>query len=215
MRKRLRLTLIIVSIVTLVGIRVFSPEDTRICDGNKVIKHGNPSADGSGFFCSWGKLFTQSSLLIQRTPMKIITDFIDNGKIPSVYTCDGEGRFPDINIDGIPTGSKSLVLIVDDPDAPMGVRSHILLANIPVSEFDNLTISQDTFDLWIFGQNGRWEQSRWAPCPPSGTHRYIFKVYALSEMLELSSWFSKERLVELMWGKILAQTQIVGVYTRQ
>ena len=79
--------------------------------------------------------------------MKIITDFTDNGKIPSVYTCDGEGRFPDIKVDGIPTGSKSLVLIVDDPDVSAGIRSHILLANIPVSEFDNLTLSQDTFDL--------------------------------------------------------------------
>jgi hypothetical protein len=94
------------------------------------------------------------------------------------------------------------------------VRDHLLLANIPLTKDVYVIVSQDTFDEWVLGQNSRWEQARWAPCPPSGIHRYVFKIYALSEQLELSSWFSKERLIELMWGKILSQSQIVGEYKR-
>lgn len=214
MKKRFRLALIILCMLVLAGIRVFSPEDTRICDGNVLVKHGNPSADDSGFFCLSGRLLTQSLLPLQNLSMKITADFADQGPLSSLYTCDGEGRFPDLTIETIPLSTKSLALIVDDPDAPSGVRDHLLLANIPLSESDGLVISQDTFDLWILGQNGRWEQAWWAPCPPSGTHRYIFKLYALSEQLELSSWFSKERLIELMWGKIIAQTRLTWLYTR-
>lgn len=147
--------------------------------------------------------------------MKIITDFADNWPLPSMYTCDDGWYFPSLMIEDIPFGTKVLVLIVDDPDAPSGVRDHILLANIPLQESSGLIISQDAFDLWILGQNGWWEVARWAPCPPKGTHRYVFKIYALSEQLDISSGFTKERLIELMWGKILAHAQVVGVYKRQ
>jgi len=214
MRKRILLVIIIACVLTLMWIRVFSPEDTRICDGATLIKHGNPSTDGSGFFCSWWKLFTQSLLVSQHTSMNISTDFIDNGLIPSTYTCDGEWYFPTLKITDLPIGTKSLVLVVDDPDTTGGVRDHLLLANILLTQDPYVIISQDTFDQWILGQNGRWEQAWWAPCPPSGTHRYVFKIYALSDVLEISSWFSKERLIELMWGKIVAQAQLIGLYTR-
>lgn len=209
MRKRIWLIIIVACIFVLASLRFLSPEDTRICDGDTLVKHGNPSADGSGFFCSGGKL-----LLIQHITMKIITDFTDNGLIPSKYTCDGEGRFPTLTIEDIPANTKSLALIVDDPDAPTGTWDHLLLANVPV-EWVRIVFSQDSFDTAVFGQNSRGELARWAPCPPSGTHRYVFKIYALSEKLKISSGFSKERLYELMWGKILAQSQLVGLYTRQ
>lgn len=215
MKKRYRLVLILSCILVFLGIRFFSPEDTRICNDGVLVKHGNPSVASSGFSCSWKKLLISSFLFSQHTSMKITTDFINNWVIPVQYTCDDEGIFPLLTIEDIPVATKSLVLIVDDPDAPSGVRDHILLANIPVSESDTLVVSQDTFDLWVFGKNGWWEQAWWAPCPPSWAHRYLFKLYALSEMLEISSWFSKERLLELMWGRILAQTQIVGLYRRQ
>jgi len=210
MRKRIWLIIIVACILVLASLRFLSPEDTRICDGNTLVKHGNPSADGSGFFCSWWIL-----LPISKTPMNISTDFIDNGLMPSQYTCDGEGRFPTLKIEDLPLNTKSLSLIVDDPDAPAWTRDHLLLANIPLTEDPYIIISQDTFDIAVLGQNSRWELARWAPCPPSGTHRYIFKIYALSEKLEISSGFSKERLIELMWGKINAQSQIVGLYKRQ
>ena len=78
--------------------------------------------------------------------MNISTDFIDNELMPSQYTCDGEGRFPILKIEDLPTDTKSLVLIVDDPDAPTGVRDHLLLANIPLTEDPYVIISQDSFN---------------------------------------------------------------------
>lgn len=147
--------------------------------------------------------------------MKISTDFIDNELMPSIYTCDGEGRFPTLKIEDIPLTTKTLTLVVDDPDAPAWTRDHLLLANIPLTEDPYVIISQDSFNNSILGQNSWWEQARWAPCPPSETHRYIFKIYALSEKLDISSWFSKERLIELMWGKIVGQSQIIGLYKRK
>lgn len=210
MKKHLRLALVVICVLVLIGLRVFSSEDNRICDGDTLVKHGNPSVNGSGFFCnSW------ILLPISKTPMNISTDFNDNGLIPSQYTCDGEGRFPTLKIEDIPATTTSLALIVDDPDAPAWTRDHLLLANIPLTEDPYVIISQDNFDTAILGQNSRGELTRWAPCPPSGTHRYVFKVYALSEKLDLTSWFSKERVLELIWEKIVDQSQIVGLYARQ
>jgi hypothetical protein len=78
--------------------------------------------------------------------MNISTDFIDNGFLPSKYTCDGEGYFPTLKIQDIPENTKTLVLVVDDPDAPAGVRDHLLLANIPLTKDVYVIVSQDTFD---------------------------------------------------------------------
>lgn len=147
MKKRFRLALIIFCMLVLAGIRVFSPEDTRVCTNDILVKHGNPSADGSGFFCLSGKLLTQSLLPLQNLSMKITADFADNGRLPLVYTCDGEGRFPNLTIENVPTAANSFVLIVDDPDAPSGVRDHLLLANVPYPGGDSFVISQDSFDL--------------------------------------------------------------------
>ncbi len=214
MKKRFRLALIIICVLVLVGLRIFSPEDNRVCDGDTLVKHGTPSSDSSGFFCSWGMLMDTTLLSSSILAMKIITDFTDNGLIPSQYTCDGEGRFPTLTIEDIPANTQSLALIVDDPDVPGWTRDHLLLANIPV-EGVRWIISSATFATAIVWQNSRWELARWGPCPPHGTHRYFFKVYALSTYLELSSGFSKERLYELMSGKINAQAQLVGLYKRQ
>ena len=87
--------------------------------------------------------------------MNISTDFIDNGLMPSQYTCDGEGRFPTLKIEDIPPNTKTLALVVDDPDAPAGVRDHVLLANIPLIEDPYVIISQDSFDNSVLGQNSR------------------------------------------------------------
>ena len=78
--------------------------------------------------------------------MNISTDFIDNGLMPSTHTCDGEGYFPTLKIENIPGDTKTLALVVDDPDAPAGIRDHLLLANIPLTEDSYVVISQDSFD---------------------------------------------------------------------
>ncbi|HBB04869.1 TPA: hypothetical protein DCZ39_08560 [Patescibacteria group bacterium] len=90
---------------------------------------------------------TPSLLFSQDTQMKITSDFIDNGLLPPVYTCDGDGRFPTLKVKDIPAGVKTLALVVDDPDAPSGVRDHLLLANIPLTEDPYVVISQDSFNL--------------------------------------------------------------------
>lgn len=214
MKKYLRLVLIVVCILVLAGIRVFSPEDTRICDGDALVKHGNPSADGSGFFCSWWKLLTQQVLPFQTISMKITAEFHTNEMMPAKFTCDGEGIFPELTVGDIPEFAKTLALIVEDPDAPAGTWDHLLLANIPV-EWYVQTISQNTFETAVMGQNSRKELARWAPCPPSWTHRYIFKVFALTGNLEITTGFSKERLIEMMWGKILEKEELIGLYSRK
>lgn len=146
--------------------------------------------------------------------MKIVADFDDNAALPVQYTCDAEWAFPVLTLADIPEFTQSIALVVDDPDAPTGTWTHLLLANIPVGEHRFVQISQNMFDVALFGQNSRWELARWAPCPPSGLHRYVFKLYALCETLDITSGFSKERLLEMMWGKILAQAQITWLYQR-
>lgn len=101
------------------------------------------------------KVTGSTALAFHNNQMKIITDFADNGTLPSMYTCDEGGYFPSLMIEDIPLSTKSLALIVDDSDAPTGVRDHLLLANIPLQESTDLVISQDTFDLGLLGQNGR------------------------------------------------------------
>ena len=132
----------------------------------------------------------------------------------SKFTCDDEGIFPELTVEEIPIDAKFLVLIVDDPDAPAGTWNHLLLANIPI-EWIIQTISQKDFETAVFGQNSRGELARWGPCPPSGTHRYIFKGYAITERLPITPGFSKERLYETITGKILDQAELIWLYKRK
>lgn len=181
-------------------------EDTWLCTENGWVRHGNPSASMPTTGC---QSFTSLSL-----SMKITSDFNHNEMMPAQYSCDGEWMFPALTVNDIPADAKVLVLIVDDPDAPAGTRDHLLLANIPV-EGTNQVISQDTFDIAVFGKNSRGTLARWAPCPPSGTHRYFFKIYALAEKLEIPAGFPKKELLDIMWGKIVDQAELIGLYKRQ
>jgi phosphatidylethanolamine-binding protein (PEBP) family uncharacterized protein len=89
----------------------------------------------------------------------------------------------------------------------------LLIANIPIVA-QTMKIGEHDFSTWLSGQNSRWDLGRWAPCPPHGVHRYIFKVYAVKDMLWLSSWFTKEGLLEKMQGNIIAQTELIGLYQK-
>ncbi len=144
--------------------------------------------------------------------------FDEGGMIPKTYTCDDEDISPPLNIEGIPEGAKSLALISDDPDAPMGTWVHWVLYNLPpdTKEFpENMPSDEElpngarhgVTDFGRFGYGG--------PCPPGGTHRYFFKVYALDTMLDLSGRISKADLVAAMDGHILADGQLMGRYARQ
>jgi len=136
--------------------------------------------------------------------------FKHNGNIPSKYTCDGENVNPPLDIRGIPEGTKSLVLIVDDPDAPMGMWDHWVVWNIPPKE----KIEENTVP-GTEGINDFRKHSYGGPCPPSGTHRYFFKVYALDTMLALSPNSRKKDVEKAMTGHMLAKGEIIGLYRRR
>ena len=142
--------------------------------------------------------------------MKIISpSFKNNEKMPARYTYDGEDINPSIEIENLPEGTKSLVLIVDDPDAPMKTWVHWVVYDIPPSihiEEGSIPGKQ--------GINDSGGKDYHGPCPPSGTHRYYFKLYALDTLLNLKAELSKEDLLKAMKGHVLAETQIMGRYKR-
>lgn len=136
--------------------------------------------------------------------------FRNNEMIPRKYTCDGADVNPPLNIRGIPVEAESLVLIVDDPDAPMGTWDHWIVWNIPPEE----RIEENRVP-GVEGLNDFRRHSYGGPCPPSGTHRYFFRVYALDAMLDLKP-NSRKRDVERAMGRhILAQGEIIGLYRRR
>jgi Raf kinase inhibitor-like YbhB/YbcL family protein len=138
------------------------------------------------------------------------TAFQNEGMVPSEYTCDGKNISPPLDIEHIPEEAKCLALIVDDPDAPAGTWVHWLVWNIPVTR----RIKENA----IHGTEGinDFHQHRYGgPCPPSGTHRYFFKVYALDTLLELPADATKQDLEKVMSDHIIAFGQLVGLYKRK
>ncbi len=136
--------------------------------------------------------------------------FNHKGSIPRKYACDGNDVNPPLKIEGLPEGTESLVLIVDDPDAPMGTWDHWVVWNIPpVSEIEEDSVPG------VEGLNDFRRRSYGGPCPPSGTHRYFFKVYALDTELDLSAGSRKKDVERAMKGHVLARGEIVGLYSRK
>lgn len=138
--------------------------------------------------------------------MKIESTAFGNGEfIPAKYTCVGDGISPPLSFSEIPEGAKSLALIVDDPDAPGGDFVHWLVWNISVSG-DILGGVQ--------GKTSFGENKYGAPCPPSGVHRYFFKIYALDSLLDLPVTAIKGDLLSAMQGHVLAQSEIFGKFSK-
>ena len=142
--------------------------------------------------------------------MKISSpDFGTGQMIPSAFTCQGMEVSPALNIEGIPDGTKSLALIVDDPDAPMGTWVHWVVYDItPRAEIRQGEIPG------VQGINDSRGPDYCGPCPPSGTHRYFFKLYALDTVLGLKPGANKEELVAAMKGRILEQAELIGLYKK-
>ncbi len=143
--------------------------------------------------------------------------FEDGGLIPAKYTCDGADVSPPLQWDAVPEGTKSIALICDDPDAPMGTWVHWVLFNLP-AEINQLAENipadkilpngarQGVSDFGRVGYGG--------PCPPGGTHRYFFKIYALDTEVSLQAGADKRQLLKAMEGHILSQGQLIGKYKR-
>ncbi|MDH7511662.1 MAG: YbhB/YbcL family Raf kinase inhibitor-like protein [Clostridiales bacterium] len=150
--------------------------------------------------------------------MKITsTAFEESGMIPRKYTCDGEDVSPPLAWTGVPEGAKTIALISDDPDAPVGTWVHWVLFNLPAAEKglpEAVPPDEELKNGAKQGQNDFRRIGYGGPCPPGGTHRYFFKLYALDTVLNLPAGATKAELLKAMEGHILAQGQLMGKYRR-
>lgn len=146
--------------------------------------------------------------------MKITSPaFEENANIPAKFTCDGENINPPLALSAVPPEAKSLALILDDPDAPVaGGFVHWVIFN-----FDPKTaaIAENSVPAdGTQGKNGAGQPRYTGPCPPSGTHRYFFKIFALDSELSLDSSATREDVLQAMAGHILDQAELIGLYKR-
>lgn len=142
--------------------------------------------------------------------MKITSPEFENNKfIPRKFTCQGEDVNPTLIIEDIPKDTKSLALIVDDPDAPMGTWVHWVVYDIPI-----INCIKEKSIPGKQGINDFGRRDYGGPCPPSGTHRYFFKIYALDEKLNLNEGITKETLEKAMQGHILDKAELIGLYKK-
>jgi Raf kinase inhibitor-like YbhB/YbcL family protein len=147
--------------------------------------------------------------------------FVEGGMIPRKFTCDGEDRSPPLEWSGVPAQVRSLALTCDDPDAPAGTWSHWVAFNIP-PELASLPaglpasdpVRIDSGTEFRQGGNDFDKVGYGGPCPPSGTHRYIFRLYALDTMLEPKAGMTRGSLLAALKGHVLAQGRLVGKYQR-
>ncbi|MBA7535125.1 hypothetical protein ES705_27376 [subsurface metagenome] len=145
------------------------------------------------------------------------TAFSHGGMIPSKYTCDGMDISPPLSWSKGPEGTKSYALISDDPDAPMGTWVHWVLYNLSA---DVTSLPEDLQKTKILdkgvlqGKNDFGKYGYGGPCPPGGTHRYFFKVYALDIVIDAGAGLTKKQLLKEMDKHILAQGELVGKYSR-
>lgn len=140
------------------------------------------------------------------------TAFTHNGQIPKKYTCDSSDINPPLKFEGVPANAKSLALIVDDPDAPGGTWVHWVVWNIApkTTEIKENSALKGAMQ----GMNDFRKHDYGGPCPPSGTHRYFFKLYALDAVLNISATAGKTALESAIKGHVLAEAQLVGLYER-
>lgn len=130
-------------------------------------------------------------------------------KIPSKYTCDGKDVNPPLHLENLPGEAISLAIVVDDPDAPARTWNHWIVWNIPVVN----DIPENSM-LGITGTNDFRNSTYNGPCPPSGLHRYYFKVYVLDRELSLTQADKKRKLITTMEKHVIARGELVGIYER-
>jgi len=141
--------------------------------------------------------------------------FQNSATLPAKYTCDGDNINPPLEISGTPENAKSLVLIVDDPDAPAGTWTHWTVWNIDpkTAEISENSVPTNSVE----GTTSYNEKGYGSPCPPknTGNHRYVFKIYAIDKMLNLQTSIKAEELYKTIENSILDKAEMVGVYSRQ
>ena len=140
------------------------------------------------------------------------TAFQHNENIPGLYTCNGNDQNPPLTFSELPPNSKSLVLIVDDPDAPGRVFTHWLIYNIPPTATQILENEVPPNSLQGINDFGNTKYG--GQCPRTGTHRYFFKLYALDILLDLPAGANKEELNKALEGHVLESAQLIGLYSK-
>jgi Raf kinase inhibitor-like YbhB/YbcL family protein len=145
------------------------------------------------------------------------TAFKEGSMIPSQYSCDGEDISPALAWTDVPDGTKSFVLISDDPDAPMGTWVHWVIYNIPEEArelAEGVASDKQLLNGALQGINDFRKIGYGGPCPPGGKHRYYFKLYALDTKLNLSAGATKKEVEKAIQGHVLTQAQLMGTYQR-
>lgn len=143
--------------------------------------------------------------------------FDNGGVIPEKYTCDGDDISPPLSWKSVPKETKSIALICDDPDAPTGTWVHWVVYNLPpdLRELkENIIPERKIENGGIQGMNDFKKIGYGGPCPPGGTHRYFFKIYALDTVIDLGPGATKSHLLIAMEGHILAKEDLMGKYSR-
>ncbi|AMV36185.1 YbhB/YbcL family Raf kinase inhibitor-like protein [Planctomyces sp. SH-PL62] len=148
--------------------------------------------------------------------------FADGGAIPKVHTCDGEDVSPPLEWSGVPDAAKSLALVVEDPDAPRGTWTHWVIFDVPagvrgfgegVPAHERVTVAAGG-ETALQGRNDFKKTGYGGPCPPSGTHRYIFRLFALDAELGLGPEATRQDVLRSIKGHILAEGELTGRYSR-
>ncbi len=151
--------------------------------------------------------------------IKLESSVFENGAmIPAEYTCDGTDISPPLQWGAVPHGTASIALICDDPDAPMGTFVHWVLYNLPPETrqlHENFPDDETLPDGTRQGMSDFGKIGYGGPCPPGGTHRYFFKIYALDIILDITLVSDKANLISTMEGHILGQGELMGKYKRQ
>jgi Raf kinase inhibitor-like YbhB/YbcL family protein len=166
---------------------------------------------GIGLAACMGKDVEENQTMVTTTQMALRSEaFEDGGEIPSRYTCDGDDVSPPLEWSGAPRGTQAFALIAHDPDA--GGYIHWVLADIPGEATSVGEGRGDT--MGVAGRNDFGRAGWGGPCPPSGEHRYVFNLYALSEPLRIAGTPPASAVLRAMQGKVLGEAQLMGVYTR-
>ena len=166
--------------------------------------------------CSFGneveRMESIPSLPITSKTMQLTSPaFSHNEAIPKKYTCDGDNINPPLTITDVPKDTKSLALIIDDPDAPMGTWVHWTVWNMDPGMTE---IAENSVPNGVEGYTSSGKPGYGGPCPPSGTHRYFFKLYALDTLLDLSPRTDASQLEQAMQGHVLDSAELMGTYSR-
>ena len=159
------------------------------------------------------------ALSILNAKISLTSPVFSNGsKIEPIYTCDGKDISMPLMIEGIPPNTRSIAILMEDPDAPTGIFTHWILYNLP----PNIKWLPQDFDRYISkikgakeGRNDFGKIGYGGPCPPSGTHRYILHIYALDSKLSLHPGANREQFLEAIKGHVIDENRLMGKYSRK